>query len=399
MNESVDNKSVKFSIPFNWQGDMKVFLAECDFKDRISEVYARLPKDAVGGGRAAFSLPFVSAKKATADISYLKENGVRFNYILNAVCAGNMEFTDKGYKNIRRLLDYLSEAGVYAVTVSMPYLLKIIKTHYPQLKVFASAMAEADTLDRILFWKDEGADKITLPAYKVNRDLHLLKRMQENSTVPLQLIVNNGCLLNCPLAQSHASASAHASNKKHKSCGVFPDMNFLMCRYKRYADKNLFLKSDFIRPEDLSFYREKTGIVDFKLVDRRCSSEVLKRITDAYLSESYEGNLADLLPVLAGKSFNVHDRWFYKIAYLKTLLMYRFKDLKTFGDAVTQAKVFIDNKKLDGFIEHVYKSGCRNHKCADCGVCEKFMQKAFSAEEDYLKTQKAVLAEAIDKLL
>lgn len=398
-NSNTDDKILKFSIPYNWQKDAKIFLAEGDFKENISEVYARLPKDAVGGGRAAFSLPFVSAKKAAGDIAFFSKNGIKFNYILNAVCAGNTEFTDKGYKNIRKLLDYISEAGVFAVTVSMPYLLKIVKEHYPALKVFTSAMAEADTLDKILFWQNEGVDKITLPAYKLNRNLHLLRNIKEKTSVTLQLIANNGCILNCPFAQNHASASAHASNQKHKSCGVFPDINFLMCRHKRFADKNLFLKSDFIRPEDLDFYKEKTGIADFKLVDRRCSSDVLKRITTAYFTKSYDGNLADLLPVLAGKSFNVHQKWFYKISYLKTLLKYSPFNMKAFGEAVSEAKVFIDNKKLDKFIEHVYNVDCNNHKCNTCGICEKFMKKAFSVDDKYLKEQESLLSQAIDKLL
>lgn len=400
MTDTVNNKTdIYYSVPFNWQKGMRLFLGDGAIKKNISEVYARLPKDNVGGGRAAFSLPFVSKKNAVKDIAYFKEHGIKFNYILNAVCAGNREFTDAGYKSITALLDWLSEAGVYAVTVSMPYLGEIIKKHYPDMKIFVSAMAEVDTVDKVLFWENLGADKITLPAYKVNRDFSLLKQMNDNAGIDLQLIVNNGCILNCPFAQNHASASAHASNQKHKSCGIFPDINFLMCRHKRCENKNLFIKSDFIRPEDLSFYRQKTGITNFKLVDRRCSTAVLKHIVYAYFSRSYDGNLADLLPVLAGKSFNVHDKWCYKISYLKTLLKYSPVDMKVFGDVISRMDVNIDNKKLDGFVEEVAEKGCDNNKCSTCGICDKFMQKAFFADDNYLKQQESFLHQAIDKLL
>lgn len=395
-----NNKNdIRFSVPFNWQNDMRLFLGEGDIKGNISEVYARLPKDNIGGGRAAFSLPFVSKKNAVTDIAYFKRQGLKFNYILNAVCAGNREFTDAGYKSIRALLDWLSEAGVYAITVSMPYLAQIIAKHYPEMKIFVSAMAEVDTVDKVLFWESLGVDKITLPAYKLNRNFELLHQMQKNAGINLQLIVNNGCILNCPFAQNHASASAHASNKKHKSCGIFPDINFLMCRHKRCHDKSLFMKSDFIRPEDLSFYHHKTGVLDFKLVDRRCSTKVLKTIVNAYFSGSYEGNLADLLPVLAGKSYNVHDRWYYKLSYLKTLLKYSPFDMKAFGDVISPMDIKINNKRLDGFVQEMAKRGCQNHNCKSCGICEKYMEKAFLVDDEYLKTQETVLKQAIDKLL
>lgn len=392
-------ESVKFGVPFNWQEDMLKFLCRDEIKKNISEVYARLPKDTIGGGRAAFSLPFVSKKNALNNISFLKKQGINFNYILNAICSGNHEFTDSGYKKIRKLLDFLSEAGVYAVTVSMPYLLEIIKKHYPEMKIFVSAMAEVDTVDKMLYWENAGADKITLPAYKVNRNFALLENMHANASLKLQLIVNNGCLLNCPFAVNHASASAHASNKKHKSSGVFPDLNFLMCRHKRYEDKDLFLKSDFIRPEDIDFYRKQIGIDEFKVVDRRCSTDVLVRIADAYFNGSYDGNLVDLLPVLAGKSFNVHDKWFYKVSYLKTLLKYSPWDMKAFGDAVNDTRITIDNKKMDGFIEDVFKSGCTNNNCTSCGVCKSYIEKAFTADDKYLREQENIFRKTIDKLL
>ena len=56
-----------------------------------------------------------------------------------------------------------------------------------------------------------------------------------------------------------------------------------------------FIKIPFIRPEDLKFYR-KHGYADcFKLIYRGTPSHILERIYDAYFSESFDGNLFDII--------------------------------------------------------------------------------------------------------
>ena len=62
----------------------------------------------------------------------------------------------------------------------------------------------------------------------------------------------------------------------------------------RLEDPSLFIKSAWIRPEDLSRY-EALGYTTFKLIERGMpSAELLKRVA-AYSARRFDGNLAELL--------------------------------------------------------------------------------------------------------
>ena len=87
----------------------------------VYEVFGKLPADPVGGGRASYMLSPLS-KRALADhIKEAHSQGFRFNYLLNAACLDNLEWTRREQRRIRQLLDWLAEIEVDAVTISLPY--------------------------------------------------------------------------------------------------------------------------------------------------------------------------------------------------------------------------------------------------------------------------------------
>ncbi|MBU1109174.1 MAG: U32 family peptidase, partial [Candidatus Riflebacteria bacterium] len=141
----------------------------------VEEVYGKLPKDIVGGGRASYTTGTADMTQLASHVQTAHENGIRFNYLLNAVCMGNREWSRAGMKAIRELLDELSQIEVDAITVSTPYLTEVIKKHYPHLKIKIGIFANIDTPTRARFWEDLGADTLVLESFSINRRFSLLK--------------------------------------------------------------------------------------------------------------------------------------------------------------------------------------------------------------------------------
>ena len=195
---------MKFSVPTNWQDDL---LSDIKKKD-VVEVYGKLAKDYIGGGRASAIIPNPSKKKAVQHIRDLSKNGFKFNYLLNSTCLDNEEFTRKGQGKIYKLLAWLSAIGVDSVTVAIPYLLEMIKKQYPNFRVSISTHTGIDSVQRAKNWEDLGADKLTLSVLDVNRDFRQINKIRKAVKCKLQVIANLTCLYNCPFYKYHAHVNS-----------------------------------------------------------------------------------------------------------------------------------------------------------------------------------------------
>jgi collagenase-like PrtC family protease len=105
-----------------------------------------------------------------------------------------------------------------------------------------------------------------------------------------------------------------------------------------------------VRPEDLEYY-VNIGICYFKLQGRHTfvqGGDAVKTVT-YYFQESFDGNLMDLLTMFA---------------------------------KLTSFTVFVDNKKLEGFIKPFYEKEnfCKND-CKNCRYCESYARKCISYQE------------------
>jgi len=71
----------------------------------VYEVYGKLTTDYFGGGRPAFYLPQVNRQVLERTVKKTHENGIQFNYLLNASAMGNTEFTRVGQRKMEEMLD------------------------------------------------------------------------------------------------------------------------------------------------------------------------------------------------------------------------------------------------------------------------------------------------------
>ena len=174
---------MKFSVATNFQPDLLDALEGYP----VSELFGKLPSDSVGGGRASFMLSPLSAGRFREHVQDAAQRGIGFNYLVNPACLDNREYTRRGQAGLERLLGFVEDCGVTAVTVSLPFLMPIIKRRHPGLKVRVGVYARVDCVAKARFWEDLGADCITLESIAVNRDFDMLKAIRRAVRLELQL--------------------------------------------------------------------------------------------------------------------------------------------------------------------------------------------------------------------
>lgn len=368
-------------IPMNWEED---YFDKIDFSS-TSEIYGKQNIEFIGGGRPAFSMPSVSKKKIGEFVKEAHSRNLKFNYLLNATCIDNLELSRHGYHEIRKILDWLSSVQVDTITVTLPFLLEVIKKHYPDFKVSVSVQARIDCVEQALYWEEMGADKLNISYVDLNKNFSELKRISKQVKCKIQTLVNVPCMNHCPFVTLHGNYNAHNSQSYHvmdNFCMVYYEMN---CYHKLYSNPVEILKSAIIRPEDLHWY-EEAGIHYFKLVERNMTTDALAKIVKAYTQRKHDGNLFDLLPTISKFLFyEKKGQLFRKLKYILQPFKANLFKLKKMADEYNSLRatkefresfdIYIDNKKLNGFMDFFYDGKCHRN-CSKCSHCSEFAAKA-----------------------
>ena len=280
---------MKLTIPVNWEDD---YFDKIDFS-MTEEIYGKLNIGLIGGGRPALTMPEVKKSKVKEFVTEAHRRNLKFNYLMNGTCFDNLEISKKGYRDIRKTLDWLSESGVDGISVSLPMVMEIIKKNYPQFSISASVQVRIDSFEKARYWQDLGADKVNISYVDINKNFDEIKKIREKTTVKIQTIANLMCMNKCPMVTLHANYNAHASQRDHVMNNFSFDYYLFSCAEKLLSNPVEILKSAFIRPEDLHYY-EEAGVDNIKLVERSMTTDALALIVKAYTERSYDGNMMDL---------------------------------------------------------------------------------------------------------
>ena len=363
------------SVPTTWEEDYLLSLKECP---EVGWLYGSLPTEIVGSGRQATLLPAVKRESAAEHIRQAHRLGLKFNYLINTSCLGNREYTRDFHRAMLRYIEWVAEQKPDLVTVTLPFIAQIIKRQFPRLKISVSKYANVDSLEKAKFWEELGADEITIPDDSLSRDFKMLRLMKENLRCDLQIFANLACLRGCPFAHHHANLASHGSQRHEEAGGVYLEYCLANCKNIRVQRPVEIIKSGWIRPEDLHHY-EEIGINKFKLVDRSLTARGLLKRVKAYSQRKYPGNLADIICLHTKRSEHR-----FAAASLEARESGIREKLRLMGDAIFAAeKIYIDNQKLDGFIDGIKRIDCRYISCDRCGYCERYAKKAitFSATD------------------
>lgn len=356
----------------------------------VTELFGKLSRDAAGGGRASYQIEAISRRRLARHVRWARDAGIGFSYLLNAACLDNMESTRRGQRELRGLLSWIDDIGVGSVTVASPFLLKVVKTCRPRLRVRVSVFAAVDHVRKARMWEELGADCVMLDSLLVNRELETLAAIRKAVGCELQLLVNNHCLQSCAFSGSHMTALAHASQSGHRSRGFLIDWCLLKCTEMKLADPVHYIRAEWIRPEDLRHY-EAIGYDSFKITERGAPTEVLVRRVQAYAARRYDGNLLDLVQpygfrAVAGGPFPSAAGLFGRLRHLLRPFAAdprRLWSLKRLAEErgmlrplPDPAPVHVDNRALDGFFDRFLAQGCREVDCERCRHCHRWAEKA-----------------------
>ncbi len=348
-----------------------------DFTDEIAGygdfkwVYGKLNHDIVGGGRPSIRLPIISWEELEDYVAYCHERGIKFNYLLNALCLGGMELQKSFHEDVIELLKKLTEIKVDGVTVASPYLCEIIKEQFPHFYVSVSVYNKVQSIPPLKYWRDIGADEITL-FHTANRDFNSLRRMLSYAKeigLVIRLIANNSCLHECPFHANHAVTHAHGSKDDEQTRVFHIDYQVLNCNLFKIKNPYRIMASEWIRPEDIHYYEElceEIGYEDLtiKLTERGRTSEWLLRTAKAYHNRSYQGNLLDIINYVGKGDFygKLHDEKYWDKVEQEG---YNKEMVKNYRESVFYKLPYVDNTKLDGFLKFFINNYQCDHKICD----------------------------------
>jgi collagenase-like PrtC family protease len=333
----------------------------------VEELWGKLAFDAVGGPRPGFLLPQVKREEVAEFVRACHSHGLTFNYLLNALSLDNIQYSREGFDRIVELIRWVAEIGCDTVTVGTPYMIRLVRTHAPDLRIKVSTVARVNNAQMARRYEDLGVAEIIVDE-NINRNFHMLKAIRQAVDCELELIVNCCCMWPCPAMSDHVISDGHASQEHHLRSHCYLQLPHFCCTRERFSNPTEIVKARWIRPEDLAEY-EAIGYTKFKVVERFKNTTALLHHVMAYANRRFDGNLLELLS-LPNRGHYVQPWFAYfmqpehinidKVMRVGGMLEFSMSDL-----------IRIDNRRLDGFLEFFKGHECETTTCDVCGHCER----------------------------
>ncbi len=340
--------NIKLMLPTNWDPTLVRRIAPFG----PEYIYGSLPGEATL--RPAFVLSQANEDDIAQHIDEAAGHGIRFIYVMNATCLGNKEYSEEGRGELLQRLEWVAEIGAAGVVTANPFLMELMRKHFPSLELHISVLASVDDPRKAKFFEGLGASVIHLDP-QVNRDFRRLGAIRKSVGCRLSLVVNEGCLLSCPIRQYHSNMISHSGESIADR--YYVDYCYYQCSLKKVDDAAEYLRSPWVRPEDLSIY-EDLGMDLFKVAGREKMGEGPSSHTDW----------------IAAAAGAYHSRRCRDIAQLLVGIQ---PPMSLMGDPPKALQVRIDSRKLDGFLKFFRDDRC-SLDCERCDYCERWARRAVS---------------------
>lgn len=329
---------------------------------KINEIYGSDREHAYLTARPAYRLPNVSFAFMEDYVSECTKKGLNFNYTMNSLYPGSKRQLAKDEKKIIQFVMDLESIGVATLTVSSPLVAQIVRTCSRTIGIEVSTIANIDSVTQIKAWNDRYNISKVCTSLSKNRSFLFLKNAASycnNNNIELCVLANEFCSTggtNEPYSTScifrQSCYLCHSDNQSKDDDLLLKGYPMSQCMSSR-APTASWLKCLFIRPEDLTFY-VGLGVDQFKITGRTGSTDYLIFVAKLYMQNKWSGNLLSLWKPLQTIRDGQHE------------LTYRHP-------------VFIDNSKLDGFLDFWKKNPsheCANELCGTtCRYCDDYYDK------------------------
>lgn len=347
----------------------------------INEVYGSTKAMAFVAARPDFRLPDVRSDELENYVKRCNELGICFNYTLNTINPGSKrELTDWKKKAIQDYVNYLWDIGVYRVTIANPVIMEIVREVNKEIEIEVSTILHIDAVTQIKYLHDQYNIKKVCCGIHKNRSVSFLKRAAEfcnDNGIIFEVLVNEFCSNAGPGYTTHCSYrdscyifhSTDITAEDAKSLDGYPMQH---CIKARDTDPFNWLRTRFVRPQDLELYRD-IGITQFKVSGRTGTTEYITKVLEAYASEHFEGNLLEL-----------------------------WKPLETIYNGESeldhQHEVYLETSLLDGFLKKRWfrhpDFDCANEICGTtCTYCERYYKRQLSKND---RTEQEIVIRVFD---
>ncbi|TCL57635.1 collagenase-like PrtC family protease [Kineothrix alysoides] len=340
---------MKIALPCSWDYKFFDYLPELQKgKNKIYELYGSLKSSYLGAGHSSAAIrgDYLKREDVERYVKKVHENGLEFNYTINASCLGNLEFNPR-YK--AKMLDELEWICSFSdtVTVAVPYLIELVKEiSRNRVRIALSTIVGVDSIGKAKRFEELGVDRIVLNI-NLNRMPKVVNSIRNHTKIDLEILVNDSCLKDCPYRYYHYNSGSHAS--VHKKA-FYLDYCIYNCLNKRLLHVDEILKSPWLRPEDCSNYE---GIIDYmKIGGREKGLDWIIRAAVAYSRGTYNENILDLLTIISPESHELGE------------LMFNNK-----------LKFISDNERIEKFFNRFFKDGYECQDCTKCNYCKNHFRE------------------------
>lgn len=354
----------QFKVGCNFEHELITIADELnsEFKNKaeIKEWFGSSPNYAELTARPQWRLPNISDKEFEKFISDARDKGQIFNVVLNSIqpYGGKPEMVAHK-KEIQDYVKYLESIGVYRITFANPMMAMFIR-EVSDIELEASCILHIDAITQMKYLHDTlKVNKLCNNILKNRNKLFLtnLANYCNKNDIILELLAQEFCYnakknYAAPCLYRDSCYLAHATCKYKQESMSYNNYPMKYCINSRNGNDASWLKSRWIRPQDLHYYND-LGINYFKLSGRTGGTEYITKIMTAYMSETYSGNLLEL--------------W----KPLETIYNGEKESSHAFED-------YIETEKLDGFLDHwmVNNFECENEECGKtCNYCNNWFNE------------------------
>lgn len=355
---------IKLSVGCNFNPDLLASIPSLNSissRVRIGELYGSDQGYHWLTARPQYRLVSIDDTVLERYVGDVRSMGLSFNYTMNAPYIGSKREIISRKKSIQDRVKFLSDIGIDVITISHPIVAEMIREMDIPVKIAVSTVMHLDTVSQLKILHERYHIGKLYNNLLKNRSVRFLMNLGKyclDEGIELTLLANEFCnsstmdgisSTHCIYRDScYLFHSENEDKEDDELLGGYPMSRCISMRQSALT----WLKSSFIRPEDLYKY-EYIGVNSFKITGRTGTTKYLLAIIEAYIREYWSGNLLSLWKPLE------------TIANEKDELDYKYP-------------VFIDNRKLDTFIDFWFDN--IGHDCANelCGYTCKYCNRYFS---------------------
>ena len=313
-----------------------------DYLIKVWEVYWSFPNKKFSSSRFKENLPEMLKENDLIEyINECKHNWINFNYVMNQMSFNNFEFSKIWKSEIIKFVQFLYDIWIRHITIANPKVMYIISSKFKNIHITISIVNNISSLfwiksfmtfckwniSKVYLWED------------MNRDIVWLKDVISKSDIPVALILNNNCVLNCPNRTHHYNFLWNPSENIENDRYYYSNYS----NSTKIHDLAEVVRTPFIRPKDIYRFLD-LWVKYFKIAWRETIQywANLVKVAEIYMKWEYDDDLFDLF--------------------------------MNFSSIDTGNLFAIKSSNLDSFMNFIFskKYPCSRNNCIWCNMCDKY---------------------------